>query len=224
MDFIGPFPELGGYNYLWVVICCLTSMVHLVPIRTTTMASELVWIYIQEIVRLHRLAESIVSDRDLKFTSKFWHETHKILGTKLLMSTSFHLQTDGASERAICSVSQILRATVRPDQQDWSEKIPMVEFALNSAISTSSGFAPFGLNYGHMPIISPGTIPALSNVPGVKHFVMHALKNLADTHDAIIESHIQQTYHANSCCYADDYFMAGDLVYVSTVDLSLPKG
>ena len=101
MDFVGPFPELNGNDYLWVVICHLTSMVHLVLICTTTTASDLAWLYICKIVHLHRLAETIVSDCDLKFTSKFWHETHKLLGTKLLMSTSFYPQTDGASERAI---------------------------------------------------------------------------------------------------------------------------
>jgi RNase H-like domain found in reverse transcriptase/Integrase zinc binding domain len=188
MDFIGPFPESDRYNYLWVVICCLMSMVHLVPIRTTTTVSELAWIYIREIVWLHGLAESIVSDRDLKFISKFWHETHKLLGMKLLMSMSFHPQTDGASERVICSVAQILHAAVQPDQQDWSEKILMVEFALNSAISNSSGFAPFELNYGHMPSISPGIIPTPSKVPGIRHFVVCTLQNLADAHDTIIES------------------------------------
>jgi hypothetical protein len=135
MDFVGPFPESDGYDYLWVVICHLTLMVHLVPIRMTTMASELAWLYIHKIVRLHRLAESIISDRDSKFMSKFWRETHKLLGMKLLMSTSFHLKTDGASEGAIRSIAQILRAAVCPDQQDWSNKIPMVEFALNSSIS-----------------------------------------------------------------------------------------
>jgi hypothetical protein len=116
MDFVGPFPESNGHDYLWVVICRLTSMVHLVPIKTTTTASELAWLYIREIVRLHGLAETIISDRDSKFTSKFWRETHKLLGTKLLMSTSFHPQTDGVSERAIRSIAQILRAMVRPDQ------------------------------------------------------------------------------------------------------------
>ena len=175
MDFVGPFPESGGYDYLWVVICHLTSMVHLVPIHTTTTTSELAWIYIREIVCLHGLAETIVSDRDSKFTSKFWRETHKLLGMKLLMSTSFHPQTDGASERAIRSVAQILQAMVRPDQQDWSEKIPMVEFALNSAISTSSGFAPFELNYGYTPSINLGITPGLSVVPGIKHFITCAL-------------------------------------------------
>ena len=116
MDFVGPFPESNGSDYLWVVLCRLTSMVHLVPICTTTTASDLAWMYVREIVRLHGLATTIVSDRDSKFTSKFWKETHKLLGTKLLMSTSFHPQTDGASERMIRSVAQILRAIVRPDQ------------------------------------------------------------------------------------------------------------
>jgi len=105
---------------------------------TTTKASELAWLYIKEIVRLHSLATSIVSDRDSKFMSKFWHETHKVLGTKLLMSTSFHPQIDGASERSIRLVAQILQVLIRPDQQDWLNKIPMVEFALNSAISNLS--------------------------------------------------------------------------------------
>ena len=73
-------------------------MVHLVPVNTTTKASELASLYVKEVVRLHRLPDSIVSNRDSKFMSMFWCETHRILGTKLLMSTSFHPQMDGASE------------------------------------------------------------------------------------------------------------------------------
>jgi hypothetical protein len=77
MDFIGPFPKSNGYDYLWVVICRLTSMVHLIPVKTTIKASELASIYVKEIVRIHGLPDSIVSDRDPKFTSKFWKETHQ---------------------------------------------------------------------------------------------------------------------------------------------------
>ena len=98
MDFVGPFPKSQGYDYLWVIICRLTSMVHLVPVNTTIKASELSSIYIKEVVCLHGLPDSIVSDRDSKFTLKFWRETHRILGTKLMMSTAFHLQMDGATE------------------------------------------------------------------------------------------------------------------------------
>ena len=75
MDFIGSFPKLHGFDYLWVVICRLTSMVHLIPVNTTTTASELASLYVKEVVRLHGLPHSIVSDRDSKFASKFWKET-----------------------------------------------------------------------------------------------------------------------------------------------------
>ena len=112
MDFVGPFPPSEGHDYLWVVLCHLTSMVHLVPIKTTIKASELTQKFIQEVVQLHGLPKTIVSDQDTKFTSKFWCELHCMLGAKLLMSTAFHLQTDGASERAIRNVAQILRVTV----------------------------------------------------------------------------------------------------------------
>jgi len=98
MDFIGPFPEVNGYNYLWVVICRMTSMVHLVPVNMKTTASQLSTIYVREIVRIYGLPSSIVSDRDPKFMSKWWRELHRIMGTKLLMSTSVHPQMDGAME------------------------------------------------------------------------------------------------------------------------------
>src|ERR1700677_1964123 len=115
MDFVGPFLISKGYDYLWVIICRLTSMVHLIPINTMVKASELALLYVTEVVRLHRLPDSIVSDRDSKFTSKFWSETHCILGTKLLMSTVFHPQTDGTSERANRSVGQVLQTLIHPD-------------------------------------------------------------------------------------------------------------
>ena len=104
-------------------------------------------------MQLHGLPDTIVSDRDTKFTSIFWQEVHRMLGVKLLMSTAFHPQMDRASERAIRTTAQILCAMVQPDQRDWVEKVPMVKYTLNLSISSSTGFAPFKLNYGHMPVM-----------------------------------------------------------------------
>ena len=117
MDFIGPFPESQGFNYLWVVVCRLTSRIHVIPVTTTTTAVQLSWLYIKEIIRLHGLPKSIVSDRDPKFTSCWWQEVHRILGAKLLMSTSFHPQMDGITERMNCSIGQILHSMVDADQK-----------------------------------------------------------------------------------------------------------
>ena len=67
--------------------------------------------------------------------------------------TAFHPQMDGVSEHTICTMAQILQAMVQPDQHNWVEKVPMVKYAINSSISNSTGFAPFELNYGHMPVM-----------------------------------------------------------------------
>ena len=112
MDFIRPFPKTKGFIYLWVIICRMTSMVHLIPVHTKMRASELSWIYRCKIMHLYGLPSSIVSDCDSKFMSRWWHELHKILQTRLLMSTSYHPQTDGQTEHANRNVGQIFHMVV----------------------------------------------------------------------------------------------------------------
>jgi hypothetical protein len=197
MDFIGPFPKVKGSNYLWVIICRMTSMVHLIPVHTQMMAFELSWIYRHEIVCLHGLPSSIVSNHDSKFMSKWWQELHKILGTRLLMSMLFHPQTDGQTECANWNVGQIFCTVVCADQRDWYDRIDLMEFAINASILETTRYAPFKLNGGHMPsmiceIRSDNVIPK-----GIKEFATHALQNLADAHDAIIELRVFQTHKSN---------------------------
>ncbi len=227
MDFVGPFPLCDGYDYLWVIVDRFTATVHLIPTVTTVRASELAWLFVREVVRLHGLPSSIVSDRDSKFISKFWREVHRILGTRLLMSTAYHPQTDGTSERAVRTVSQILRAMVQPDQADWARKVPLVEFAMNSSRNASTGFAPFELSGGTMPrmVNRLANEPAL---PGAMDFANRAVDYLQQAHDAIIASRVDQTHHANQRRRpedADDHpFAKGRLAYLSTEKLRLPKG
>lgn len=99
MDFVGPFPMSEGHDYLWVVLDRLTSMVHLIPTQTVATAVDIASLFLRDIVWLHGLPDLIVSDHDLKFTSLFWSELHRLLGISLSKSTAFHLQANGASER-----------------------------------------------------------------------------------------------------------------------------
>ena len=151
LDFMGPLPKPNNFDYLLVVIDWLTSQVHLVPTTMMVTARGVTWLILKEVVRLHGIPESIVSDQDTKFTSIFWKELHRLMGSKLLMSTMFHLQMDGATEWANRSIAQILLTIVSNDQKDWSDKCPMVEFAINSSVNATTGYAPFKLNYGYMP-------------------------------------------------------------------------
>ena len=223
MDFLGPLPMSDNYDYLLVVIDRLTSMVHLVPTTTKVTASQTAWLYVREVVRLHGVPESIVSDRDAKFTSLFWRELHRVLGTRLLMATSFHPQTDGATERANRSIGQILRVIVSHDQKNWAEKCPMVEFAINSSISDTTGFSPFELNYGYTPVMGI-TGSEKAKYKGVQAFAKQAQWNLMAAHDAIIEKRVKQTHHANKLRKEAPSYKVGELVFLSTKNISFPKG
>ena len=116
LDFMGPLPKSYNFDYLLVVIDRLTSQVHLVPTTMTVTTRGIMWLILKEVVRLHGIPESIVSDRDTIFTSIFWKELHRLMGSKLLISTAFHPQMNGATERANRSIAQILHTVVANDQ------------------------------------------------------------------------------------------------------------
>ena len=174
-------------------------------------------------MRLHGVPKSIVSDCDTKFMSTFWHELHRLMGTKLLMSTVFHPQMDGATEQANHSIGQILRMIINHDQKNWADKCPMVEFALNSSISTTTGFALFEVNQGYLPQIRMPT-SFDTTFKGVKQFTLKVKWDLMLAHDTIIANRIQQMFHANKKCHPSDLYHVGDHMYLLTQNLTLPKG
>lgn len=111
------------------------------------------------------------------------------------MSSAFHPQTDGATERANRTITQMIRQCVSPDQRDWVTKLPAVEFAINSARSSTTGFSPFQLNYGRNP--SSLTWKVEDEFPGVQKFAEQMKMAVMSAHDAIIASRIENTVRAN---------------------------
>ena len=223
MDFAGPFVEIEGLNYILLVICRLTGMVHLIPTKTTVSAKEVATIYVKEIVRLHGVPDTVVSDRDTKFNSEFWRELSKALGQKLLMSTAYHPQTDGSSERGIQTMSQILRSVVNDYQDNWLHQLPMVEFAMNSAVSSSTGYAPFEANYGWLPRLIQG-FGDESQHEGINQFIESIKDTLDRTHDKIVTQRVRQATQANKHRREGNKFQQGDQVLLSTTNLNMPKG
>jgi len=146
------------------------------------------------------------------------------MGAKLLMSTSFHLQTDGVTEQANRSVGQLFRAAISLDQKDWVYKIPMMEFTINASISKSTGFAPFKLDSAYMPRMICQLPESNTAPPSIRTFTQQALQNLAAVHDAIIASCVVQQHYSNARRRQEPTIKEGDLVYLATKNLSLPKG
>ena len=149
MDFVYGLPKTPRKkDAIWVIIDRLTKSAHFLPIRWGSSLEYLAKEYVNEIVRLHGVPVSIVSDRDPRFTSRFWMSLHKALGTKLNFSTAFHPQTDGQSERTIQTLEDMLRACVLEFKGAWDEHISLMEFAYNNQYHSSIQMAPYEALYG----------------------------------------------------------------------------
>ena len=154
--------------------------------------------------------------------SLFWTELHRLLSIKLAKSTVFHPQTNGASERMIWKVSQVMHTLVRPDQLDWLKHLPAVEFALNSSVCASTGYMPFKLTYGYIP----QTIQSVGETIyiGVQDFANSARDMVIRAHNALIAARVEQTHQANQRRQGDDpRLVVGNKAYLSMENLNLPK-
>jgi len=143
--------EMENGDSITVVICLLTAMVRLIASWINYNARQLAELMFEVGYKHRGLPKNIISDRDILFTSTFWGYLHKLIGTKLKMSSAYHPQTDGSTERANKTVAQMLGQCINAKKTDWVAKLPAIEFAINSARSESTGFAPFSLNSGRMP-------------------------------------------------------------------------
>ena len=149
MDFVSGLPKVkGGFDGIWVVIDRLTKSAHFLKVRMSDKIEKLADLYCKEIVRLHGIPVSIVSDRDPRFTAKFWQDLQKCLGSRLNFSTASHPQTDGQSERLIKYLEDMLRACVLDFHDSWDRHLALIEFAYNNSYQASIGMAPYEALYG----------------------------------------------------------------------------
>ena len=143
MDFMTHLPRTPRrHDAVWVIVDRLTKLTFFLAVRMTFTFEEFYRLYIREIVRLHGVLVSIVSDGDPRFTAHFWKSFQKVMGTRLMMSTAFHPQIDGQSERIIQILEDMLRACVLDHKGSWEEHLPLVEFAYNNSYQASIQIHP----------------------------------------------------------------------------------
>ncbi|GMF43598.1 unnamed protein product [Phytophthora fragariaefolia] len=156
MDFVFGLPrDAQGRTGIVVFVDRFSKMVHLAPVAATITAQQTAAIFLDIVYRHHGIPTSIVSDRDPRFTTTFWKELFKLVGTRLAMSTASHPETDGQTERANRVVEDVLRSFATSFRSRRSF-VPMVEFAINNAEQASTGLTPFYINFGRHP-----RVPAL---------------------------------------------------------------
>ncbi|GJX69062.1 putative reverse transcriptase domain-containing protein [Tanacetum coccineum] len=149
MDFITKLPKSSqGFDTIWVIVDRLTKSAHFLPIRENDPLDKLARLYLNRIVARHGIPASIICDRDGRFTSNFWRSFQKALGTDICMSTAYHPETDGQSERTIQTLEDMLRACVIDFGKGWVKHLPLAEFSYNNSYHASIKAAPYEALYG----------------------------------------------------------------------------
>jgi hypothetical protein len=203
-----------------VVVDRLSKLTHLIPTVTTAAAPDVAQLFIEQVVRLHGMPSQIVSDRDSKFTSVFWKTVCERWGVEQAMSSAYHPQTDGQTERVNRILEAYLRCYVSPMQDDWDQYLPMAEFAINDSFQVSIGMTPFYMTYGCPPPLPTRLVTPSKDNPEGQHFVdrVHAAVSKAKQLLSTVQQ--KQTDQANEH-RRDLQFAEGDNVLLSTANIFL---
>ena len=224
MDLITQLPKSRrGNDAIVVFVDKMSKMVHFAATKTAVTAPELADIFWTTVVRHHGLPSSIVSDRDPRFTGQFWRTLWKCLGTQLSMSTAFHPQTDGQTERANRTLEEMLRPYVSFQQKDWDEHLVAAELAYNTSKHASTGFTPFYLNGGKevsVPLDLAIEEARSSRQPDAAARIRQLHRDLELAREHLLKAQQRQAHHADRH-RREVLFKVGDEVLLSTAHLKM---
>ena len=223
MDFVVGLPWSEGFNAIWVVVDRLTKQRHLIPCRGDVDAKDLADLFLQWIFRLHGLPETIISDRGTQFASHFWGRLCERLQISRRMSTAFHPETDGQTERLNAVMEQYLRAYVNYLQDDWSSWLPLAEFAANNQVSEATNASPFFALHGYHPRATTDLRPAEAATPGDPD-ALAAATALQEIHDHLRtemgRAQAIQAENSNRRRTPAPIFRAGDRVWLDARNIT----
>ena len=226
MDLISGLPvTTTGYDAVTVFVDKLTKMIHLAAVKKASSATDLASVFFNHVYRHHGLPKVIVSDRDSRFTGHFWQHLFKLCGTRLALSTAYHPQTDGQTERANRTLVEALRTYVNAAGTNWDRQLTAIEFAYNNSVNASTGYSPFYLNAGRNPD-APAALaaaqPPTTASPAVDAFVESQRAAVQQAQQSLLKAQSQQKQQADRH-RRDAPFAVGDSVLLSTANLDLRK-
>jgi hypothetical protein len=220
LDFVGPLPPEDGFDMILTITDTLGADIHIIPIKSTISAPEVATILFNEWYCENGLMLNLISDRDALFTSEVWQELHKLTGVRLKMSTAYHPETDGSSERTNKTITQAIRYHVDVNQKGWVKTLPRVRFAIMNTVNASTGFTPFQLKTGRSPRLIPPLAPAANDATPAQISAQEVIDRInldvSQAQDALVAAKIRQAYHANEQRAPEIRYKIDDLVMLST--------
>lgn len=224
IDFIGPLPLDDGHNCIVTMTCRAGSDVRIIPCSITMDAEELAVLFFNEWYCENGLPDEIVSDRDKLFVSKFWKALTKIAGISMKMTTSFHPEGDGISERSNKTVNQSIRYHVRRNQKGWVRALPRIRFDIMSSVNVSTGFSGFQLRMGRSPRVMPPIVARDTRLKvdidtaKAEDIVSRLLLDECEAKDNLLQAKVQQAFYLNVYRGAEIVYKVGDRVMLSTMN------
>ncbi|SGY38977.1 BQ5605_C003g02116 [Microbotryum silenes-dioicae] len=219
IDFVGPLPANKGFDRVLMITDRLSGYVRLLPAREADTEAEVAARFHEGWHRLFGLPQSIVSDRDKLFTSKFWTALHKRLNVKLQFSSAFHPETDGRSEKTNKTAFQILRVLVNKEQSNWAECLAVCEYAINSSLNVATGKIPFELVLGYTPSLAPlARVDGDDDLPSVEELLALRFQACEDVRDQLAISKVRQAAQSNKKRQDEPSWAVGDLVLLDSSD------
>jgi transposase InsO family protein len=171
MDFVEGLPTSDRFNAVLVVIDKFSKYGHFISIHHPYTAIQIAKLFLDHVYKLHGLPKAIISDRDPVFTSNLWQELFRLTDTKLLMSSAYHPQTNGQTERLNQCLEGFLRCTVHSCPRQWSKWLSVAEFWYNTTYHSALGRSPFEVLYGHSPRHLGIEKLQLSSVPDLEEWM-----------------------------------------------------
>ena len=178
-DFITGLPNSSGSNAILVIVDRLTKFAYFLPCCNTINADQLTRTFLRHVWSIHGLPDTLITDRGSLFTSRFWSRLLQILGTSRSLSTAFHPRTDGQTERVNQILEAYLRAYVNYEQDNWSELLPLAQYAYNNAKHSAIQTSPFFANFGYHPTAFPTQVDTTSTTPAAEE----RARNLVASHE-----------------------------------------
>ena len=221
LDFVGPLPESDGYNCILVMTDRLTNYVLIEPTTTTATAPDIASLFYKTCYRRFGLPTGITSDRDKLFVSRFWQELFNKLKVHLRMSTAFHPETDGSSERSNKTAIEALRHYVNTRQDDCAEHLIKVEAVMNNSVNATTGRSPTELLYGMHLLLIPHPADTSSVIPAITEFLDKINESVQIVKDRHVIAKTRQAIQVNRRRRPEPEYKVGDLVYLNTTNLHL---
>lgn len=221
MDFVGPLPEDEGHNCILTITDRLGADLRIVPCRTDMTASECAQLFFDNWYCENGLPLDIVCDRDKLFVSKFWDALRKLSGVRLCMSTSYHPESDGSSERSNKTIVQMLHYHVERNQKGWKRALPRIRFEIMNTVNSSLGFSGFQLRSSFSPQLIPPLVPAAELTGSDNEFDAHELLtkiqvDVLEAQDNLLSAKLDQVRSHNRHHRADPGFAVGQRVLLKT--------